>query len=43
MDRGTWWATAHRIAESDMNKQLTLSLSEQKGDFNYAYHLLHPR
>ena len=43
MDRGAWWAIVHRVAESDRNKQLTLSLSEQRGDFNYAYHLLHPR
>ena len=23
MDRGGWWATVHKVAESDMNKQLT--------------------
>ena len=27
MDRGAWWATVHRVAESDMAEQLTLSLS----------------
>ena len=27
MDRGAWWATVHRIAESDMTKGLTHSLS----------------
>ena len=26
MDRGAWWATVHRIAESDMTEQLTLSI-----------------
>ena len=26
MDRGTWWATVHGIAESDMTKELTLWL-----------------
>ena len=23
MDRGAWWATIHRVAESDTTKQLT--------------------
>ena len=26
MDRGTWWATIHGLAESDTTEQLTLSL-----------------
>ena len=26
MDRGAWWATVHRAAESDMMEQLTLLL-----------------
>ena len=26
MVRGTWWATVHEIAESDMTEQLTLNL-----------------
>ena len=25
MVRGTWWATVHEIAESDMTEQLTLT------------------
>ena len=27
MDRGAWWATVHRVAESDVAEQLTLSIS----------------
>ena len=27
MDRGTWWATVHEIAESDTAEQLTLTFS----------------
>ena len=27
MDRGALWATVHGVTESDMNEQLTLSLS----------------
>ena len=27
-DRGAWWATVHRITESNMTEQLTLSLSQ---------------
>ena len=26
MNRGTWWATVHRIAESNMDEQVALSL-----------------
>ena len=25
MDRGTWWATVHRITESDISKRLTFT------------------
>ena len=25
MDRGSWWATVHGVAELDMTEQLTLS------------------
>ena len=25
MDRGTWWAAVHRITESDMTEQLTIT------------------
>ena len=25
MDRGPWWATVHRVSESDMTERLTLS------------------
>ena len=32
MDRGTWWATVHAVAESDMTEQLTL-LEKQKTHF----------
>ena len=27
LDRAAWWATGHRVAESDVTQQLTLSLS----------------
>ena len=26
MDRGAWWATVHRITQSDMTEQLPLSV-----------------
>ena len=31
MDRGAWWATVHKISESDMTEQLT---------FTYTYLLI---
>ena len=37
MERGTWWATAHGIAESDMAEELTLSLSFWMGWLQTAY------
>ena len=27
MDRGAWWATVHRVTESDVAEQLKLSIS----------------
>ena len=29
MDRGAWWATVHRVTESDTTEQLTLSMLKQ--------------
>ena len=30
MDRGSWWATVHGVAEWDMTEQLTLSITSAK-------------
>ena len=36
MNRGAWWATVHRIAESDMTEQLSLDLMVSSGPCPYT-------